>query len=350
MGKELLEAVKKEVAEGRVKAQRHPTLPLTIYKYSTKTAYNREWNVTNLRCRGLVLDEDGEIVVNSMPKFFNHSEPENEGLDKKAKYTVTDKLDGSLIQVANWKGELIVTSSGSFTSAQAEKARKMLGTVYSRWNFDNRITYLFEIIYPENKIVLDYGNQEFMRLLAMRETATGKELTPDSEAFDVVEKTSKTIEEIEAELNRKDFINKEGYVVHFEDGIRVKYKYSKYMYLHKLVSGVNETFVWEHLRTKSDIKEVIDNVPDEIFNWFNVYRGNLLNEYEMLKLRAENTYSDITKNLPDGWERKDFAEMAKTHGRLQRLLFLLLDKKDIEDSIWQMIKPKNNTKWGMGDE
>ena len=162
------EQIDKEVEEGRVRSQVHPSLPLTIYKYTPETVYKRLWNEANLKCRGLVLDAEGNIVVNSMPKMFNHSEPDGEEVVKKnagKKYTITDKADGSLIQAALYKGELVVTSSGSFTSTQAEKAREMLLYKYQDFSLEEDVTYIFEIIYPENRIVLDYGNQESLTFI-----------------------------------------------------------------------------------------------------------------------------------------------------------------------------------------
>src|SRR5690349_16609824 len=96
------------LANGYVRSQTHPALPLRIFNYSEKTQYERMWNPVTRTCRGLIInDETGEIVARPFPKFFNYGEPATEGLDTSGPACTTDKMDGSL-------GIMYPTGAGQF--------------------------------------------------------------------------------------------------------------------------------------------------------------------------------------------------------------------------------------------
>jgi len=168
-----LQLIKKEIDAGNVFAVKHPELPLTLYKYTKQCVYSKNWNDITLKCRGLVLDDEGNIVLNPMPKFFNHNEEAGIKLAEKNKdleYVITDKLDGSLINFGLYKGALLVCSSGSFSSKQAVKAREIIIKTGIDKKVEPGLTYNAEIIYPENKIVLDYANRESLDIFNIRDT------------------------------------------------------------------------------------------------------------------------------------------------------------------------------------
>jgi RNA ligase len=89
---------------------------------------------------------------------------------------VYDKLDGSLGILYFYDDKPYIATRGSFTSEQAERANKIFQKKYSHLHFNKEHTYLFEIIYPENRIVVDYGAKEDLILLAVLDTETGKDL------------------------------------------------------------------------------------------------------------------------------------------------------------------------------
>ncbi len=329
-----LAALKTMLEAGMIRGQRHETLPLTIYKYSQQCVYTRTWNEITLRCRGVVLDDDGDVVVNGFPKFFNHSEPDGAPVyeaHKDQPYTVTEKLDGSLIQVALWRGHHIVTSSGSFTSEQAEQGRKMLEGMA----FEEGRTYLFEIIYPGNRIVLDYGQRKSIVLLAVRDTNTGEEFPLDNR-FECVASVGLSLAEIEAELERAEFINKEGYIVRWADGTRVKMKYKEYMRLHKIVSGVNEGFVWEAMRDGVDLEAALVGVPDELLEFVRRVSRELGAKASALDLEAQAVLRGA-KNL--GTRKEQAQEIIKHGPALAALAFAMLDGKDHWPKIWKLLEP-----------
>src|SRR5690349_5104447 len=83
------------VADGRVRYQKHPTKDLFIFNYTEETQFSKRWDNITLNCRGLILDDDYNIVARPWKKFFNFGERDLE-IDFNAPVEVTDKMDGSL--------------------------------------------------------------------------------------------------------------------------------------------------------------------------------------------------------------------------------------------------------------
>lgn len=353
-----LDLIKKEIENGNIKEQSHPTKEyLSIYKYTPKCVYSKAWNNVTKSCRGLVVDKrTGFVVINSMPKFFNHDEEESKQLLesslKERRYKVTDKMDGSLIQATFFEGELIVTSSGSFTSPQVLKAKEILNSIstpVSEYIYTG-FTYIFEIIYPENRIVVDYKNLTKLTLLAIRSTNEGLEF--DLEPFmrdlpqeiDVVKEQPLTIADLLKEVEREDYINKEGFIVRFDNGSRIKFKYKEYVRLHKIVSNLNEKSIWESL--KNGIGLNIENVPDELFNFCKETIEKLQNKYSFT-IREASALADEAKNLPT---RKEQAIYILNKGaKFAHVSFKILDGKDPSQDVWNLIEPEDTSKFGAGE-
>ena len=132
--------------DGLINIQKHPIKNIYIAKYSKQTVFSGHWDEITLICRSLWFDTDGNILSNPFPKFHNHTDkfgiPIYELGKKMGMYSITEKMDGSYIVVARVNGEIIVSSSGSFTSSQSIKAQEMIAP-YSDL-IENGKTYLLE--------------------------------------------------------------------------------------------------------------------------------------------------------------------------------------------------------------
>ena len=166
MNKELLD---KYVVEGWLVSQKHPTLPLAIYNYSQKTQYEGRWDDVTISCRGLIVDtETGEVIIRPFQKFFNYEEVPSEIPWETSDYVyVQEKMDGSLGILFKYKKDWILATRGSFTSAQAVRGMEILKSKYDLNKFEHTVAYLVEIIYPENMIVVDYGEEKITFLSAV---------------------------------------------------------------------------------------------------------------------------------------------------------------------------------------
>jgi RNA ligase len=109
------------IGRGLVVKQDHPTLPLSIYNYSRACQYDNAWDDVTIMCRGLVLDNEGNVVAKPFKKFWNIEE--NYHIPTQD-FIVQEKLDGSFILAFFYNGELIISSKGSFISDQAIWSKK----------------------------------------------------------------------------------------------------------------------------------------------------------------------------------------------------------------------------------
>src|SRR5579885_481968 len=161
------------VENGYLTGRSHPSADLIIWNYTAKAQYEKHWTEETMMCRGLITTSAGEIVARPFPKFFNYEE--YEGQIPKEPFTVTEKMDGSLGILYFVDGKPAIATRGSFTSEQAIRATAILRERYEHFPFSPHYTYLFEIIYPGNRIVVDYGKMDDLVLLATIYTKTGAE-------------------------------------------------------------------------------------------------------------------------------------------------------------------------------
>src|SRR5688572_19702961 len=163
----LLEKIRVEVEAGRVTEQTHPAYPhFSIFKYSDNCNFEDGWNEVNRICRGLIINtQTGDIVARSFPKFFNMGERPNEPIPYEP-FEIFEKMDGSMGSIYKLpNGEWAVATPGSMASPQAIEATKMLAN-YNLNFIPEGVTVVVEIIYPENRIVVDYKDRRELVMLA----------------------------------------------------------------------------------------------------------------------------------------------------------------------------------------
>jgi RNA ligase len=321
--------------EGYVCVQRHPAAPLFIYNYTPKAQYERVWNDVTLQCRGLILDGEGAVVARPFRKFFNLEEV---GSLPAEPFEVYEKLDGSL-GILYWLGdEAYLATRGSFASEQSRRANQILQARYRHVlpRLDRGHTYLFEIIYPENRIVVNYGGREDLVLLAVVDTATGAELPLPEVGFPVVERYDGLTDL--ATIREKAADNKEG-IRHQICG-RLPGK-GQVCRVRAPAPHPDPRFEQAHLGIPADglpMERLIEQVPDEFYQWVRGTESRLKEQYAAIEREAGAQYDGLRRQLGDDFSRKDFAALATQYPHPQ-LLFGLLDGKDLRDRIWKMIEP-----------
>lgn len=322
-----VEAIQTEIDDGYINRQAHPVAPLSILNYSAKTQYEWRWNDETKACRGLIVDEDWNVIARPFPKFFS-AEQLNYQVPAEP-FQAFEKLDGSLGILYFVDGEPRIATRGSFTSPQAIRATEILHSHYGFVRLNPDLTYLFEIIYPENRIVIDYGRVEELVLLAIIETQTGRELPLHEIGFPLA-KRYLGIQDFDELMTQQDD-SREGFVVLFESGTRVKIKFDEYKRLHKLLTGVSPKTIWEVLSSGGDLSPVIERVPDEFHQWVRETENDLRERFCKIELSAR-------ENMRFGGSRK---ELASRFNNCQHpdVMFAMLDGKDYADMIWRKIKP-----------
>jgi len=351
--------LQEEIDAGRVRRGRSGD-GLSIFNYTETCQYGHHWNEVTLRCRGLIADDvTGEILAWPFPKFFNHSEhghgnPWAPDLPDEP-FTVYDKVDGSLGIVfwdrrqERWRA----ASRGSFASEQAQWAQAWIDRadefgrpVSSRLCVGS--TYLAEIVYPENRIVVNHGNRRDLVLLGVY-GRLGDELPLDALMVDwmsigsVVRSWPQMPLDVLVELAGRSAdihgmvrtgTDMEGYVLRYRSGRRVKIKLTEYIRMHAILTGMNERTIWEVLANGGSLDDLLANVPDEFMRWVQDVADRLRQAHAEKVLAANVAYAAITNKAL----RKEFAQEAIPTG-LSSMLFRLYDGKSIEEMAWKMVKP-----------
>lgn len=354
-----LEILNRYHEEGLLYKQTHPTLPLTIWNYTEKVQYEGLWDEVTVQCRGLISENTtGTILVRPFKKFFNYEEVVGKDvIPSKGDYVyIQDKMDGSLGILFNYEGEWIMATRGSFTSEQAIKGLEIVKSKYFLDSWFKEYAYLVEIIYPENRIVVDYGDVEKVTFLSIV-LNEGWRWKPTDET-ELHWSTSNTIfhslgikkedivkteqhfnfsDELYKSLKEKNETNKEGFVLRFQPGnFRMKIKFEEYVRLHKVMTNLSTTAVWEVLSNGGTMDNLLKDVPDEFYQKIQEYVFDLVVRHDNIIKDYMGYYSDIILKTQD---RKSFAEEAKRYSH-PSLLFGLLDGKDISPNVWKIIKPE----------
>lgn len=332
---EVKERIEQLILDGLIRKNVHPSGELFIYNYSDKCQYDNHWTNETLQCRGLIADKEGNIVARPFAKFFSYA-AEEEILEP---FVIEDKHDGSLGIMYYHDNDFHIATRGSFDSKQAAKATKMLRKTefYEKCKngfygeFPLKQTYLFEIIYPENRIVVDYGNREELKFLATIDIESGKDILSEDISYAV------TLDQLEY-LKKESRDNFEGYVIRFKNGIRRKIKLEEYVKLHALITQCSPKRVWEVVKN-NDWDDLLQKVPDELHKQMAEYKKYLLDGYLSIDSQAKQDYHDILLKLGTDATRKEIA-MEFVKSEYSKILFSKLDNKDYSDYIWKLLEPE----------
>jgi tRNA splicing ligase len=193
------------VRDKYISVQKHPEVELYIYNYTPLTQFDRNWNEITLACRGLILDDKYRIVARPFPKFFNLEEHQLQEIPQEP-FDVYSKLDGSLGILYWLKGKPRIATRGSFSSEQA-----LVGT---------------QILQQKYQCICDIA----------------------------------TLKQLEQK-------NREGFVIRFASGFRVKVKFEEYVRLHRIVTQISNKTIWKLLVDRQSLETILDDVPDEWYDW-----------------------------------------------------------------------------------
>jgi RNA ligase len=316
--------------QGLITISSNEAKTLFIANYTAKVQYENMWTDDLMQCRGLIFDQNNKIIARPFKKFFNveqHQDLPREPFD------VFEKADGSLGILYFDKDTFKIATRGSFKSKQAIKANELL-SLYN-YNFNKNYTYLFEIIYPENRVVVDYGKSERLILLGIIETRTGTELSIKDVNFPDKVKQFQSFNDLE-KLKKIELENAEGFVLRFQSGLRVKMKFSEYIRLHRIITQVSSKVIWKYLKNNDALNELIENVPDEFYKWVK----SKVSEFKMRHQLILTECIQIYRCKPIHKTRKEFAYWAKKQ-EYTHILFLMFDGRDTSDIIWKMLEPEH---------
>lgn len=366
---EFLENVTSYIENGYIKEVMHPTADgIYIYNYTSKTQYERKWDDITMSARGLIIDKNnGKILARPFKKFFNLDEHKEMGLEiPDEEPIIEEKVDGSL-GILWWNnGRPEIATRGSFNSEQAKWATQTINSFMSvgsyKYYLDKNKTYLFEICYPGNRIVIDYGKRKFLCLIGVIDTQTGKE-----ENIDLYGHTLRMLHDVTFCVrndNYSEFLytniikhyedinadkNLEGFVINFKkSGVRVKLKFDYYKKIHKVIGGMSTKSVWEFLKNNNEgiylntIVDGYDFLPPHIKTFIEKNANDIIFNFNEIEDEALEKFDVIKKELGDA-DREKYAERFNVY-TFASILFKMLDRKDYRHIIWRIVKPKYDNK------
>jgi len=245
-------------------------------------------------------------------------------------FVVTEKIDGSLGILYYLDGEPCIATRGNFVSEQGIE-----GTAMIREHELERlegVTPLFEIVYPQNRIVVDYGERRDLVLLAAICNETGQDKPLPRYSGPVVPRYDQL--DIDS-LAAREEPNREGFVVAFQSGLRVKVKFAEYLRLHKIVTEVNARMIWESMRDGDDIDGLLVDLPDEIHRWISQTRASIQAAFDDVQGRARTVF----ERRPADADRKTLAQYFVASDANPAVLFRMLDERPFDDLIWKAVRP-----------
>lgn len=339
------EDLEKEIELGYIHKKKHPEYPIYLYDYSCNAQFEKHWNDVTLNCRGLILDENYNVIAKPFPKFFNYEELSELNIKiPDEPWEIYSKEDGSLGILYQYDKKTFIATRCSFISNQAKWATNYLNKNYPGIPFNKTRTYLFEIIYPENRIVVDYKNKEKLLLLAILDNNKNKEYPTEGLGFETPMKYIgvKKFETVRDTIKRK---NAEGFVIKFKSGLRVKMKYKEYVELHKIFSGINERIVIEHYINKT-LDKVYSVIPDEMYNWVKKVVQDYEEKVKNILDKSEILFKSLHLHNDDS--RKDKALRINTlqESIFRSILFLKLSNGDVMPIIHKYLEIKNPKSFG----
>lgn len=308
-----------------IKNRRHGKYEnLVLLKYGIDAAF---MNPMVRECRGIILDEarSWAVVSRAFDKFGNHGEGYVPEIDWSTA-RVQEKLDGSLCVLYHYDGAWHVATSGSpDASGDVQRAGSHQPDAFTKgysfadyfWDTfkseggklpePSDLCYAFELMGPANRIVVVH-EKPWLRLLAVRNRATGEQFWPEDRSADVniapVRSFPLTnLDEITASFEHISPVSQEGYVVVDGNFNRVKIKHPGYVALHHAKDGMGPKAFVQIART-GEVGEVLSAFP----------------EFQPLIAEARGRYESLLASVKSDYERlkhhatqKDFAlEAVKT--------------------------------------
>lgn len=332
-----------------------------------------EWNEENKYFRSSVWRKSDMCLVSpGFRKFTNYGEkPEFEPLPEFTNFQAIKKIDGSLLIVSKYKGELIVRTRGTVDASRLENGHeiKLLKQKYPK-AFDNQylestvldsgeFTLLFEWTTPSNRIVLQESAEPVLWLIGMilhvdYSYVSQNQLDAIAQELGVERPARYTIqidEDVEQLRKRIETISDiEGIVIYDQTGqILKKIKTLRYLELHRVftgISSVDHLFEWfvkygcthrenfEALMATNfdwELVTALKNLTDELYNKWNSIQQTMATYKQYIKM---DWFSKM--------DRKDQANtILRSFNKDSGIIFSLLDGKEISpNKLWNFFRNK----------
>ena len=282
----------------------------------------REIDAKELRGITFVFNEDGTLYKRFvlLEKFFNLNQVPDTMYSVvknfKIKY-INNKEDGSIasfIKLPN--GDVLGRSKMGFTNEQSDGINRVYRNnkdvnKFVNWCLSKDIVPIFEYVAPSNRIVLRYKDEELI-LLRLRDNKTGVHI----DIKDHLDKIGsikiapfddeKTLDEL-IELSKED-VDKEGWIIQFDNNQLLKIKTQWYIDRHGLLT---DDLYREHIIIGYTLDDKIDDILGQVPEDEKEAHIRVNKIISIVKRELDKKESEIIKFYKDfkksGLSRKEYA-------------------------------------------
>jgi hypothetical protein len=331
-------SLEKLTEEYAIKTYEHPVLNLVGFKYNQINS-PRFNNIVRFS-RGTVLERGTwNLVAQGFKRFYNYDEFEEDREKFNWNcFSSTEKCDGSIIFLYNYKGQWLINTSGSFGEGNVGFSNFTWSELF--WNtlkkdkevFLNSLNpnccYIFELCTLFNKIVRSYPEPSVF-LLSITERINGElkyEWTCGEIKFEANRLklripevfNFKAIDEILIYLKGLESSDpsNEGVVVRDNQNIRFKIKSESYLRLHHMFDNGNVA------NPKYFVPFILKGEKEEVLSYFNELRS-ILDEAERKIQKEWDNLLDIWKKYSKLESQKEFACSIVGKTKFTSILFTL---------------------------
>jgi RNA ligase len=213
----------------------------------------------------------------------------------------------------------------------------------SKWN-----TYLFEIIYPSNRIVVDYDGKEGLVLLSANDNNFGTEYSYDvlldfSKKMGVELTERHEFENFEDLFEAREMLsqNEEGFVITFENGFKFKLKGEEYCKLHRALFNMTPLAFWDiyDFEKMCIPQDFLEQFPEEFEDQVNEIMDQIHESYFVVSV----TIQRIAAELPKFVDRKSlYMHLTQFYDGLQCPILNVVDGKSLERWVKKVVRPTSN--------
>ena len=256
---------------------------LSVLKYSKRVFFDNSWNDFLEECRGAVVDGDFNLISYPFTKIYNY------GIERRApviapdtKVTAFRKVNGFMAAVSWYRGDLLISTTGSLDSEYVDMVREL---IHSKYNYQDwclffgrrdmeNMTFMFEVCHRNDPHIIP--EKEGLYLLGYRENVWHSPVLHDSFmlrdlaaelgcfAPECVVTNMARLQELAKECRH------EGYVFYTDDGVSAKIK-SPYYLVSKWVARNPRTDKIMRADFKNSIDEEYHPLVDHIRANIEVY-------------------------------------------------------------------------------
>jgi hypothetical protein len=332
--------------------EKHPTQDLYIYGYygNRNASY---WNDVSIDCRGLILNGDGYLIERPFPKFWTFRQYLSSStvlLSENIIQTIPDcpfkileKVDGTMVTLYWIDNEPYFATQRSFSNPKVLIAKEILHEKYAHLlpKLDKKCTYVFEALYPETKVLIDYGERRDLVLLSVINKETGENLPIENRGFPTCKDYTQEYGHIKRldELANINLPNQEGFVILYETGLRIKVKFPWYQKVHSLLDDMFYNAKQMSIKQREVLK-ILNGHIGEVTGLM-VWEALRRKQTPLQSLREKLTTLHFMNGI-EYWLNQESKEFTAAYKQCESS-----NPNLSEDEIWERIKPKTFNRFSL---